>query len=44
MVEKILKFIASRHQKNVFLKLKSYNQDYISWRDTFEAEEAVVDL
>ena len=35
MVEKILKFQASRHQQNVCPRLKALNQVYISWRGTF---------
>ena len=32
MVENILKFLASRHRQNVFVRLKGHNQNYISWR------------
>ena len=32
MVEKIFKFLASRHRQNVFPRLKGHNQNYVSWR------------
>ena len=35
MVGKIVKFLASRHQQNTSTRLKSHNQDYISWRGIF---------
>ena len=33
MVEKIFRFLASRHRQNVFPRLKGHNQNYVSWRD-----------
>ena len=39
MAENIFKFLAFRHQQNVFPRLKSQNQDYISWRGTFNMLE-----